>query len=66
MASNIPDYSPRSNPAGGRRRNGFRLAVTLARRPCFCCGCWCLRPSDARRARRIFRIVRKAAAARQI
>ncbi len=41
-----------------RARNGFQLALHLAQRPGFCCCCWCLGPRDARRARRIFALVR--------
>jgi len=65
MVSHIPDYPPRPDPAAPdpsalRRRNGFRLAVTLARRPGFCCCCWSIGPADARRARRIMKVVRRA------
>lgn len=36
----------------------IELRVFLASRPCFFCGCWWLAPADARRAKRIFRLVR--------
>ncbi|MDX2290054.1 MAG: hypothetical protein NW217_14700 [Hyphomicrobiaceae bacterium] len=39
-------------------RRAFHLAIHLARRPGFCCGCVCLAPPDARRAKRIFRLTR--------
>jgi hypothetical protein len=41
-----------------RARNGFQLAVHLARRPGFCCCCWRLGPEDTKRAKRIFALVR--------
>lgn len=41
-----------------RARNSFQLALNLAQRPGFCCCCLCLGPRDARRARRIFALVR--------
>ena len=41
-----------------RARNGFQLALHLAQRPGFCCCCLCLGRLDARRARRIFALVR--------
>lgn len=48
-----------------RARNGFHLALHLAQRPGFCCCCLCLQPRDARRARRIFAIVRAVERARK-
>lgn len=41
-----------------RARNSFQLALDLAQRPGFCCCCLCLGPLDAKRARRIFALVR--------
>lgn len=41
-----------------RARNSFQLALNLAQRPGFCCCCLCLGPRDAKRARRIFALVR--------
>lgn len=64
MTDHVPDYPPHppdTAATGLRQRNGFRLAVTLARRPGFCCCCWTIGPKDARRARRIIKIVRRAA-----
>lgn len=34
------------------------LILRLAQRPCFCCGCWCLSREDARRSKRVLRLVR--------
>lgn len=37
---------------------GYPLVLVLARKPFFCCGCLCLAPADAKRIRRVFKIVR--------
>ena len=37
----------------------YALTLWLAQRPCFCCGCWWLAPADARRVKRVIRIVKK-------
>lgn len=36
----------------------YVLTLWLAKRPCFCCGCWWLAPDDAKRTRRVLRFVR--------
>ncbi len=36
----------------------YLLMLRLARRPCFCCGCWCLQSEDARRTKRVLALVR--------
>lgn len=62
MSDHVPDFPEPKKPeplAPRRNRTGFLLAVRLARRPGFCCCCWCLGPRDAARARRIFKITRK-------
>ncbi len=41
-----------------REEPDYRLSLWLARRPGFCCGCWCLGRDDARRTRRVSRFVR--------
>lgn len=65
MTDNNSD--PVTTPAGaassadiGTRpaRRGYPLHIRLARRPLYCCGCFCLHPRDARRLRRIGRLVR--------
>ena len=43
----------------------FRLAMQLTRRRKFCCCCVCLKPDEARRARRVFRLVRQLKRRRQ-
>lgn len=53
MTAPPPVWSP-----ARQARNGFDVALHLARRPGFCCCCLCLQPIDARRAKRIFAIVR--------
>lgn len=53
-----PPVKPIAWTPARRARNGFELALTLAQRPGFCCGCLCLGPHDTRRARRIFALVR--------
>jgi len=47
-------------------RNTVRLVLPLARHPGFCCGCICLGQPDARRMRRVLRIVRSAVRRRMI
>lgn len=37
----------------------YALTLWLAQKPCFCCGCWWLAPGDARRVKRVLRIVRR-------
>lgn len=39
-------------------RNDYELTLWLAQKPGFCCGCWCLAPVDARRTKRVLRLVR--------
>ncbi|MDX2259027.1 MAG: hypothetical protein NW205_08940 [Hyphomicrobiaceae bacterium] len=39
-------------------RGGIDLALHLARRPGFCCCCLCLSRQDARRFKRVARLVR--------
>lgn len=40
-------------------RSRLKLVLPLARYPGFCCCCICLKGGDAKRMRRIFRIVRR-------
>lgn len=42
-----------------QRARSLALIAYVARRPVFCCGCICLSLDDRRRARRVFRIVRR-------
>ena len=44
-----------------RAGRGYVLTLWLARRPCFCCGCWWLGRDDAQRTRRVLRFVRAVA-----
>jgi hypothetical protein len=39
-------------------RKHQELMLRIARRPGFCCGCFCIPPEDRRRARRVFRLTR--------
>jgi hypothetical protein len=36
----------------------YALTLWLAKRPSFCCCCWCVSRQDALRTRRVFRFVR--------
>jgi hypothetical protein len=38
--------------------NDYVLTLWLAKRPGFCCGCWCLAREDAQRTKRVLRFVR--------
>ena len=48
-----------------QRARSLQLIAYVARRPRFCCGCICLTREDRRRARRVFRIVRRTTRAWQ-
>lgn len=41
-----------------RARNDYELTLWLAQKPVFCCGCWCLTPTDTKRTKRVLRLVR--------
>jgi hypothetical protein len=41
-----------------RAESDYALTLWLARRPFFCCGCWCLAREDAQRTKRVLRFVR--------
>jgi hypothetical protein len=41
-----------------RAADDYVLTLWLAKRPVFCCGCWCLQREDAQRTRRVLRFVR--------
>lgn len=41
-----------------RSESNYALTLWLARRPVFCCGCWCLARADAQRTKRVLRFVR--------
>lgn len=41
-----------------RAQGDYALTLWLAKRPCFCCGCWCLSREDTQRTKRVLRLVR--------
>ena len=41
-----------------RARNDYEMTLWLAQKPCFCCGCWWLTPTDTKRTKRVLRLVR--------
>jgi hypothetical protein len=41
-----------------RAQGNYALTLWLAQKPCFCCGCWSLSREDARRTKRVLRLVR--------
>jgi hypothetical protein len=41
-----------------RAGNDYAMTLWLARKPAFCCGCWCLAREDAQRTKRVLRLVR--------
>jgi hypothetical protein len=41
-----------------RAGGDYGLTLWLAKRPCFCCGCWCLSREDTQRTKRVLRLVR--------
>ncbi len=41
-----------------RASSDYALTLRLAKRPGFCCCCWCLQREDARRTKRVLRFVR--------
>lgn len=41
-----------------RSESNYGLTLWLAKQPGFCCGCWCLAREDAKRTKRVLRLVR--------